>query len=129
MRAAGRSLGLLLPAGALLAVACQLWAPAEPAAPERELTLCERPARPAATLQEPQIEGSFRAFANEWLARMRKVGAAQGRRILDAFETELRPTGSAKAPWVGVLRYCEQTPSKRTVVSEIFRYQAGEWVY
>jgi len=128
MRGGGRSLGLLLPACTLLA-ACQLSAPAEPAPPERELTLCERPARPAATAQDPQIEASFRAFANAWLARLRKAGAAQGRRILDAFETELRPTGSAKAPWVGVLRYCEQTPSKRTVVSEIFRYQAGEWVY
>jgi hypothetical protein len=50
---------------------------------------------------------------------------ADPRRVRD----ELRPTGNAQAPWVGLLRYCEQTPSKSTIVTEIFRYQANKWMY
>jgi len=65
---------------------------------------------------------------------MRKAGGAKNvpggpRLIRDAFETELRPTGNEQASWVGLLRYCEQTPSKSTIVTEIFRFQAGKWMY
>jgi len=69
-----------------------------------------------------------------WLEKMRKAGGAKNvpggpRLIRDAFETELRPTGNEQASWVGLLRYCEQTPSKSTIVTEIFRFQAGKWMY
>jgi len=148
MRGAARGLGPLLLGSSLLAAACQVppWTSPAPAPPERELSLCERPARPAATAHDPKVEASFRAFASAWLEKMRKAGAAKNapggrRQILDAFETELRPTGNQQAPWVGLLRYCEQAlrctgtsttscqPSKSTVVTEIFRFQAGKWVY
>jgi hypothetical protein len=122
MRAEARRLALLFLGCSLLAAACQLLAPRPPTAPAppgRELTLCERPARPAAAAHAP----------------------GGRRQIRDEFETELRPTGSQQAPWVGVLRYCEQAlhctgasaascqPSKSTAVTELFRFQAGEWMY
>ena len=147
MRAGARSLGVLFLGCSLVAAACQVLAPGPPAAPtppKRELTICDRPAKPAAA-PDPKVEASFRAFARTWLAKMGKAGAAKSagsrKQIRDEFETELRPTGSKVAPWVGVLRYCEQTlrctgasaascqPSKSTAVTEIFRFQAGKWVY
>lgn len=138
MRRAARRLGPLLLGCSLFTAACQLppWTSSAPAPPEpeRQLSLCERPARPAATVHDPAVEASFRAFAGGWLEKMRKAGAAKnapgGPRLIGAaFETELKPTGSRQAPWVGLLRYCEQTPSKSTIVTEIFRFQAGKWVY
>jgi hypothetical protein len=134
---------------ALLAAACQLPSlrpPAAPAPPERELTICERPARQPAAAQDPKVEASFRAFARTWLEKMRKAGAAMnasgGRRQIRAeFETELRPTRRTRVPWVGILRYCEDTlrctgasiascqVSKTTAVAEIFPFQAGKWRY
>ena len=150
MRVWARSLGLLFLACSLLAAACQppaaLRRRAAPTPPARELTLCERPARAAAAAQDPEVDASFRAFARTWLEKMREAGAAKdaprGRtQIRDEIETELRPTGSQQAPWVGVLRYCEQElhctgadaascqPSKSTAVTEIFRFQAGQWMY
>jgi len=153
MRAGVRSLGPLFVAGSLLVAACQP-APKPPAAPaapaprthsERALTICDRPPKPAATPADPKIEASFRAFARTWIGKMGKAGAAKGagsrKRIRDEFETELKPTGSKQAPWVGILRYCEETlrctsasaascqVSKTTAVSEIFRFQAGKWTY
>jgi hypothetical protein len=109
-------------AGAVLAVACA------PSAPRQD-TLCERGARPAASAGDPEAETSFQAFAQSWLARVREAGAASGREIDDAFETELRPTGDARAPWVGVLRYCERRAARSAVVTELFRFEAGEWVH
>ena len=59
----------------------------------------------------------------------------------DDFKLELKPTGSAEVPFVGILRYTErvyQCPSVAmrgcTVasvipVTEIFRYQDGRWIY
>ena len=59
----------------------------------------------------------------------------------DDFTVELRPTGHAVAPYVGILRYQEQVFSCRNLgsndcslssqipVTEIFRYQDGRWVY
>jgi hypothetical protein len=146
MRAGARSQVLVLGCS-LLAAACQPPpppSPEAPAPPERELTVCERPARPPAAAQDPQVEASFRAFARSWLDKLRQGGAAtsapEGRKqIRDEFEIELRPTGNPQAPWVGVLRYCEQTlhctssascqPSKSTAVTDLFRFQAGQWVY
>ena len=136
MRRAARRLGPLLLGCSLFTAACQPLprTSSAPAPPERALSLCERPAQPAAAAHDPEIEASFRAFAGVWLEKMRKAGAAKNapggpRLIRAAFETELKPTGSKQAPWVGVLRYCEQTSSKSTIVTEIFRYQAGKWVY
>jgi hypothetical protein len=57
------------------------------------------------------------------------------------FAVELRPTGYAAAPYVGILRYSEQifscrdiaandcTLSSQIPVTEIFRFQNGRWVY
>jgi hypothetical protein len=54
---------------------------------------------------------------------------------------DLRAPGRPQAPWVGVLSYCEVAlkcetnaetscrPSSSVVVKEMFRYQAGQWVY
>jgi len=152
VRGRARSAGLGLGC-ALLATACQWLAPEQPpgAAPAPvpappAATLCERPAQPAATQHDAKMEASFRAFAVAHLAKLRKVGAARSapgghRRVLDEFETELRPTGNAAAPWLGILRYCEQAlhctaaaatscqPSRSTVVREIFRFSGGKWSY
>jgi hypothetical protein len=133
----------------LFAAACQLPAlrrPAAPAPAERELTICERPARPAAAAHDATVEASFRVFARTWLEKKRKAGAALNvpggrRQIRDEFETELRPTRSTLVPWVGILRYCEETlrctgassascqVSKTTAVAELFPFKAGEWRY
>jgi hypothetical protein len=107
----------------VLAGACASSLPAP-----RPQTLCERPAQPAASAGDPAVEASFRAFARDRLERLRIASAATGRDIGEEFETELRPTGDRAAPWVGVLRYCERRPPKRAVVTELFRFQAGEWV-
>jgi hypothetical protein len=115
-------------AGGLLLVACAgepVVAPEPTPAPE--LTLCERPARPAANVGDPEVEASFRAFAHGWLEKLRRAGT--GREIGREFETELRPTGDTRAPWVGVLRYCERRRGSSAIVTELFRFQAGRWVY
>ena len=144
MRAGARSLGPLFVAGSLLVAACQPVAPAAPTPPERALTICDRPPQPAAAAADPKMDASFRAFARSWIEKMGKAGAAKGapggrKRIRDGFETELRPTSSKQAPWIGIVRYCEETlhctgatscqVSKSTAVTEIFRFQAGKWTY
>lgn len=57
------------------------------------------------------------------------------------FQIELRPTGSPRAPYVGILRYLESTHrcadsaaaacgvATRSAITEIFRFQNGQWVY
>jgi hypothetical protein len=108
--------------------------------------ICGRPARPSAAAQDPKVEASFSVFARTWLEKLRTAGAAndaqRGRRQIRAeFETELRQTQSTRVPWVGILRYCEETlrctvastascqVSKTTAVAEIFPFQAGQWSY
>ena len=79
VKSGARSLGSLLLGCSLLAAACQLPVlrpPAVPAPPEREFTICERPARPAAAAQDPKVEASFRAFARTWLEMSAAVTAA-----------------------------------------------------
>lgn len=149
MRSGARCLGSLLLGCSLLAVACQLPAlrpPPAPAPPERALTICERPARQPAAAQDPKVEASFSAFARTWLEKMRNAGAANiapgsRRQIRAEFETEVRPTDSTRVPWLGILRYCEETlrctgassascqVSKTTAVAEIFPFQGGKWGY
>ena len=87
----------------------------------------------------------FEGFAKGWLSDLRKLGG-QARRAGqnhmgpgDDFHVELRPTGSAGAPFVGILHYTEHNirctganACKRagtSHVSEIFRYQNGKWIY
>ncbi len=133
----------LLPIG----VTCQRAAPvvkAPPPAPTRALTLCDGKAKSPVAVSDAEVNASFRTFSEGWISKLRRAGASASsrRRIPDSLETELRPTGSKAAPYVGILRYCEQTlscagagtaetcqPSKSTLVTEIFRFQAGQWVY
>ena len=132
-----QALRSLLLAASLLAAACASPPPpppAEPPPPEPGSTICERPPRLAPAPADPAIEASFRAFARDWLAKLKEAGDAEdapgGRRqIRDEFEIELRPTRSELAPWVGILRYCALGVRASEAVSEIFRFQEGEWVY
>jgi hypothetical protein len=57
------------------------------------------------------------------------------------YETEVKPTGSARAPYVGILRYHENvytclrddaqrcTVTSTVPVSEIFSFRDGHWTY
>jgi len=96
-------------------------------------------------------------FAKTWMGKMEnneaqnrlrptvRPGATQSvityRGISDDYKVELRPTGHPNAPYVGILRYTEQvytcsagassncSVASSVPVTEIFRYQAGRWVY
>jgi hypothetical protein len=100
-------------------------------------------------------KASFTKFARSWMDKVQATasdqkptvqpGAANAtmtyRDYGDDFTVELRPTGHASAPYVGILRYSEQifscakmagencTMSSSIPVTEIFRYQGGRWVY
>jgi hypothetical protein len=104
-----------------------------------------------------RAERSFDDFAKSWMKKMAGLesqnrakptlsshaGAmvASYRGYQNDYVIELKPTGSATAPWVGILRYHEVTytcadgstascaPSKKSRVTEIFRFQGGKWVY
>jgi hypothetical protein len=68
-------------------------------------------------------EGSFQAFARDWMMRIQERGAqdranprltpqaralvASYREVEPGFETELQATGRPGSPYVGVLRYTE----------------------
>jgi hypothetical protein len=137
---------------AALALACASEAPPPPRVvappdattivmpPPKDLSICQRNAKPT-TGGDAATIGSFEGFSRGWIAKMRAAATAGPKQIRDVYEMELRPTGSAQAPYVGILTYCEvamqcagagQTsckPSSSTVVKEMFRYQAGQWVY
>jgi len=98
---------------------------------------------------------SFTKFAESWMDKVQRMAAEQRpsvqpgaantmvtyRDYADEFTVELRPTGHAKAPYVGILRYQEQIFSCKDItaddcslssqipVTEIFRYQGGRWIY
>lgn len=144
----------------LLAVACSSAAPTAPEAsprvvapppateivtpPPAAVTICQRDAIPT-TGADAETVTSFEKFSSDWIAKMRSVAAArfasERKRLRGTYEMELRTTGSAQAPYVGVLSYCEITlqcasaaetscrPASSTVVKEMFRFQAGKWVY
>jgi hypothetical protein len=104
-----------------------------------------------------RAERSFDDFAQTWMRKMASaesqnrtkpsmhpqggVMVASYRGYENDYAIELKPTGSATAPWVGILRYHELTytcadkstsscaPSKKMRVTEIFRFQGGKWVY
>ncbi len=97
---------------------------------------------------------AFQTFAVEWMQRLHRVEAQNKSSALgngavavsyrgfdQEFKTELRPTGNAKAPYVGMIRYLEREyrcsdsraldckVQKTTPVTEVFRFQDGRWVY
>jgi hypothetical protein len=100
---------------------------------------------------------SFNRFAAGWMEKMERAETQNrarpeirpsGSQTLvtykgygDDFEIEIKPTGYARAPFVGILRYSEQlyacsdTGATRcriastAPVTEIFRFQDGRWVY
>jgi hypothetical protein len=94
-----------------------------------------------------RAEASFQEFAQGWMKKMEAAEAnnrahANGgafRGYDEDFKIELKPTGSASAPYVGLLRYEEQqcaagsggacSVASTTLVTEIFRFQGGRWVY
>jgi len=120
-------------------------APAIVMPPPADVTICQRDAKP--TLGgDAAIVASFEAFSRAWVDKMKAVSAARAtaaarNTLRNSYEMELRPTGSALAPWVGILSYCEIamkcvgpreeqcTPSSSTLVREMFRYQGGNWIY
>ncbi|HEY8121368.1 MAG TPA: hypothetical protein VII78_08620 [Myxococcota bacterium] len=112
--------------------------------PPAEVTICQRDARPTSG-GDAAVVASFEQFSRDWIGKMKAVAnarfATERKRLRNTYEMDLRATGSAQAPWVGVLSYCEVAlkcetnaetscrPSSSVVVKEMFRYQAGQWVY
>jgi hypothetical protein len=113
-------------------------------------------AAPAAVAPaDSTAKASFTKFAQSWMEKVQRTAAEQKPTVQpgaanavatyrdygDDFTVELRPTGHASAPYVGILRYSEQifscskvagddcTLSSSIPVTEIFRYQGGRWVY
>ena len=104
-----------------------------------------------------RAETAFEGFVADWMKKVRtmeeqastkptvKPGASDPvftyRGYGDRYSTELRPTGHASAPYVGLLRYTEHVYSCQSVkaevcsvastvpVTEIFRYRKGRWSY
>jgi len=132
--------GLCLTAGLVLAF---IAAPA----------LADNPAAIAPT--DERAHTSFTKFAQSWMDKVQRMAAEQRPSVQpgavntmvtyrdygDEFTVELRPTGHATAPYVGILRYHEQIFSCKDIaanecslsseipVTEIFRYQGGRWIY
>jgi hypothetical protein len=105
--------------------------------------------------ENERAQVSFTKFAETWMDKVQRMAAEQKPTIRpgaasamvtyrdygDDFTVELRPTGHATAPYVGILRYHEQIFSCKDIsaddcslssqipVTEIFRYQGGRWVY
>lgn len=135
---------------ALLA-ACSALALAAPG-----LAAAESPAAIPAPEQQG-VRTAFERFASGWMEKVRRMESEQRRSPTvrpgpdapvvtyrgygDDFTIELRPTGHASAPYVGILRYSEHLYSCTSVdatncsiastvpVTEIFRYEGGRWVY
>jgi len=104
-----------------------------------------------------RAQTAFERFAADWMTKVHsleainranpqvKSGASEPivtyRGYGDDYDLELRPTGHAKAPWVGLIRYTELLYSCRSVsatdcsvassvpVTEVFRYTDGRWTY
>lgn len=78
-------------------------------------------------------EAEVYSIANEPVIRFEGYG--------DDFETQVKPTGRAQTPYVGILRYKENlytclqsdetrcTVTRSVPVSEIFSYKNGRWTY
>jgi hypothetical protein len=103
---------------------------------------------------DARARGSFQRFAESWMEKIRRLEvenrkkptvqtSASGimstyRGYGDDFSIELRPTGQPIAPYIGLLRYTELVYScvqercsvaSTVPVTEIFRYQDGQWIY
>jgi hypothetical protein len=104
-----------------------------------------------------RAETSFEKFARQWMSKVHgleqkhrsnptvKPGESEPvvtyRGYGEDYSIELRPTGHASAPYVGLLRYTEHVYSCTNVevknchiastvpVTEIFRYQNNRWSY
>ncbi len=104
-----------------------------------------------------RAERAFEDFAADWMEKVRSLEQqARGNPSVGAgavepvftyrgygpdYSVELRPTGHARAPYVGLLRYTEHVYSCPTLqaqrctvassvpVTEIFRYKNGRWSY
>jgi hypothetical protein len=100
---------------------------------------------------------SFESFASRWMEKMERVETHNraspkirpygSQKLITYkgyggdFKVEIKYTGYAPAPFVGVLRYSEQLftcadaratrcrLAATTPVTEIFRFQNGRWVY
>jgi len=97
---------------------------------------------------------SFERFAEGWMEKVQELEESQRKHPTvrpgasaplvtyrgygDDYSVELRPTGHAQAPYIGLLRYTEQvysckqeecTVASTVPVTEIFRFQNGRWVY
>ncbi len=133
---------------ACAAVTLALLAPAANAA-------ADEPAAPAPASPNDRARSAFEEFAESWMEKVRHTAEQQRRKptvrrgavdpavtyrgYAGGYELELRPTGNASAPYVGVIRYHEQIHScpdgKDCVITavvpiaEIFRFQRGRWVY
>ncbi len=103
------------------------------------------PAAIASSGLREKAETSFRQFARSWLgdmrqreAKAREAGQHHTGPGAD-WQVELRPTGKARTPYVGILYYteirmqCSGSDACQRVgssgISEIFRFQNGKWVY
>ncbi len=107
-----------------------------------------------AALAEPGDEKarqSFERFAEGWMEKVKGLEANNRRNPTvrsgdqmtytgygDDFTIELRPTGHAVAPYIGLLRYtelqysCQQercSVASQMGITEIFRFQNGRWIY
>jgi hypothetical protein len=99
---------------------------------------------------EAQARAAFDVFTQTWMDKLRSssairtVSTSSGstvKRFSTTHTEEVKPTGSASNPFVGVLHYTEESYScsdaaqrnctlvDSTPVTEIFRYQNGKWVY
>ena len=106
---------------------------------------------------QDRAAAAFDAFARDFMARIHGQEAREKRRPRVAagpassvftyrgygeeFRTELRPTGHAAAPFVGLLHYTENLYSCRDLeggpcsvassvpVTEVFRFRGGRWTY
>lgn len=97
---------------------------------------------------DPEAKASFERFSRDWMGKMQRAGDANRANAArtgsgytdygDDYRVELKSTGHAAAPYVGILRYQQfkcatSTPNcegaRRSPVTEIFRFQNGRWVY
>jgi hypothetical protein len=106
----------------------------------------------SAASSEEKARAAFESFTREWMQKMQAStatrstgpeahGGVRFSRYANDFTTELRPTGSDAAPFVGLLRYredqmaCKDQAAQQcevesaTNVTEIFRWQGGRWIY
>jgi hypothetical protein len=102
-------------------------------------------------------QAAFDSFAREWMKKMhagslsvRETNKATAKKsnvalrfsqYADEYTTELKRTSSTTAPFVGLLRYIEKeyacadstdaqcSVESETAVTEIFRYERGQWIY